>query len=56
VAGLAKAIRTYDQNRDFLSEHAHASRQIALEEFDWQRRGERMNEFYLTLMSQQFSL
>jgi glycosyltransferase involved in cell wall biosynthesis len=51
VAGLAKAISTYDQNRDLLIQHAKAGRQFALQEFDWQRRGERMNQFYLDLMS-----
>ena len=51
VAGLAQAIRTYDRNRDLLLEHAKASRQILSREFDWQRKGEQMNQLYLDLMS-----
>jgi type VI protein secretion system component Hcp len=51
VAGLAQAIRAYDQDRNLLLAHARAGREIAFWEFDWQRRGEQMNQFYLKLMS-----
>lgn len=51
VAGLAQAIRAYDQDRNLLLAHARATREIVLQEFDWQHRGEQMNQFYLELMS-----
>ena len=51
VAGLAQAIRAYDQDRNLLLAHARAGREIAFWEFDWQRRGEQMNQLYLKLMS-----
>jgi glycosyltransferase involved in cell wall biosynthesis len=50
VAGRAKAISTYDRNRDLLLEHAKAGREVLSQEFDWQRRGERMNQLYLDLI------
>jgi glycosyltransferase involved in cell wall biosynthesis len=49
VAELARAIRTYDQNRDLLLTHGRAGRDSVLREFDWQYRGELMNLLYLNV-------
>jgi glycosyltransferase involved in cell wall biosynthesis len=46
IAGLAKAIRWYAQNRSALAEHGRAARQVILRDYDWDMKGEQMNQCY----------
>jgi glycosyltransferase involved in cell wall biosynthesis len=47
IAGLAAAIRQYDQNRAAIQEHGRASREVILRDYDWDKKGVQMNERYL---------
>jgi hypothetical protein len=46
VTGLAKAIRYYDENRETLLAHGRTAREVILRDYDWDRKGEQMNECY----------
>jgi glycosyltransferase involved in cell wall biosynthesis len=46
IARLADAIQTYDKNRDLLAEHGHASREIVLNDYDWDKKGIQLNAIY----------
>ena len=46
VTGLAAAIRGYDQDRSRVREHGRAAREIVLRKYEWERKGEQMNELY----------
>jgi glycosyltransferase involved in cell wall biosynthesis len=46
IAGLSAAIAAYDQNRTALIQEGVAARQAVLQNYDWTRKAERMNELY----------
>lgn len=46
VAGLAEAIRLYSQNRDHVLAHGKEARKTILNYYDWDKKGEEMNERY----------
>lgn len=46
IAGLATAIQWYDQNREAVTRHGEAARQVVLRDYDWRSKGERMNACY----------
>ncbi|MFO1515222.1 MAG: glycosyltransferase [Verrucomicrobiota bacterium] len=45
-AGLASAIRHYDQDRALLQQHGQAARRHILAHYDWDQKGEQMNAIY----------
>jgi len=47
IAGLAAAIRCYDQDRALVAAHGQAARQVLEQEYDWAVKARRMNEVYL---------
>lgn len=51
VAGLAGAIRWYDQNRSALPKHGQAARKRVLDDYDWERKGVSMDERYQKVMA-----
>ncbi|MGO8676601.1 MAG: glycosyltransferase family 4 protein [Limisphaerales bacterium] len=46
VAGLTEGIRFYALNRSILAEHGKAARQAILRDYDWDMKGEQMNQCY----------
>lgn len=46
IADLAVAIRTYDQNRALVRDHGRKAREVILQQYDWDKKGEEMNEVY----------
>jgi glycosyltransferase involved in cell wall biosynthesis len=46
IAGLAAAFRQYDQDRTTLARHGQSARAVVLRGYDWDRKGEQMNECY----------
>lgn len=46
IAGLAEAIKKYDQHREVVREHGQKARATILEHYDWDKKGEQMNEVY----------
>ncbi|HXP60530.1 MAG TPA: glycosyltransferase [Dongiaceae bacterium] len=46
IAGLAEGIRSYAQDRSVLADHGRAARQVILREYDWDMKGEQMNQCY----------
>ena len=46
IAGLADGIRLYDQDRQRLAEHGRAAREVVIQEYDWDHKGEQMNRVY----------
>jgi glycosyltransferase involved in cell wall biosynthesis len=46
VAGLAEAIRSYDQDRERIMNDGATARRSVEENYDWEHKGKRMNEFY----------
>lgn len=46
ILGLAEAIQRYDRQRPLLAEHGAKARELALRDYDWDRKGELMNQFY----------
>jgi len=46
IAGLADGIRLYDQDRQRLAEHGRAAREVVIQEYDWDKKGEQMNKVY----------
>ena len=46
IAGLADGIRQYDQDRQRLAEHGRAAREVVIQEYDWDNKGEQMNRVY----------
>jgi glycosyltransferase involved in cell wall biosynthesis len=56
IEGLAAAIRRYDQDRHLLLSHGQAARESILEHYDWDKRGEQMNEVYEQILNPAESL
>ena len=52
IEDLAAAIRRYDQNRPLLLSHGKAARQSILEHYDWEKKGNQMNEVYEEILGQ----
>jgi glycosyltransferase involved in cell wall biosynthesis len=46
ILGLAKAIKLYEGQRELLVEHGAKARELAISDYDWDRKGELMNRFY----------
>jgi glycosyltransferase involved in cell wall biosynthesis len=46
IEGLADAIRFYDRDRQALLAHGKAARQTILEHYDWDKKGDQMNQVY----------
>ena len=46
VAGLAEAIRRYSHDPDRVIRDGATARQVILRNYDWDRKGEQMNDFY----------
>lgn len=46
VSGLANALRTYDSDRELLAQHGRTARQLVRENYDWDKKGEQMNQVY----------
>jgi glycosyltransferase involved in cell wall biosynthesis len=46
IAGIASAIRLYDRDRKRLREHGDRAREHVLANYDWDKKGEQMNEVY----------
>jgi len=46
VQELAAAIRAYDGNRELLRQHAEAARERVLQDFNWERKAEKMDAYY----------
>jgi glycosyltransferase involved in cell wall biosynthesis len=46
ISGLAGAFRQYDQNRALLLEHGRTARAIIEQEYDWDKKGLRLNAIY----------
>jgi glycosyltransferase involved in cell wall biosynthesis len=46
IAGLAEAIREYDQNRPLLLEHGRAAREIIARDYDWEKKGVQLDAIY----------
>ena len=51
IEGLAGAIRWYDANRAAVLTHGKAAREMVLREYDWDKKGEQMNENYREAMA-----
>ena len=51
ISDLAAAIRSYHQNRAAVVEHGHQARESVLRYYEWERKGEQMNECYLAAVS-----
>jgi len=50
IADLAAGIRRYDQDRQLLLSHGKAARQSILEHYDWEKKGNQMNEVYQEIL------
>jgi glycosyltransferase involved in cell wall biosynthesis len=48
IEDLAAAIRLYAQNRALVGSHGKAAREIVLNDYDWDKKGAKMHERYLT--------
>ena len=46
VLGLAEALRQYDGNRQLLTEHGQAAREVILRDYDWEKKGGQLNAIY----------
>lgn len=46
IEDLAAAIRRYDGDRQLLLAHGKAARESILENYDWEKKGDQMNEVY----------
>lgn len=46
IAGLAAAIRWYDENREAVTRHGENARQVVLRDYDWESKGRKMNACY----------
>jgi hypothetical protein len=46
IAGLAAAIRAYDQDRRLVHDQGCRAREAILQHYDWDKKGEQMNEVY----------
>ncbi|HYV28650.1 MAG TPA: glycosyltransferase family 4 protein [Candidatus Eisenbacteria bacterium] len=51
VAELAEAIRRYDRDRQTMLAEGKAAREMVLNLFDWDKKGEQMNELYLATVA-----
>jgi len=52
IADLATGIRRYDQDRQLLLAHGRTARQSILENYDWEKKGDQMNEVYEEIFRQ----
>ena len=52
ISGLATALRSYAQDRPALLEHGRAAREAVLRHYDWDRKGEEMNQCYQRVVGQ----
>lgn len=52
ISGLARAIEGYHQNRMLIATHGQAARESVAPHYDWQKKGEQMNEVYLRAVAQ----
>jgi glycosyltransferase involved in cell wall biosynthesis len=55
VSGLASAVRSYACNRETVLVQGRAARDAILRHYDWDRKGQEMNECYQHAMNQQRS-
>ena len=46
VKGIAEGIEYYDNDREKVARHGEAARKTVLLNYDWDRKGEKMNAFY----------
>lgn len=46
VAGLAKAMEFYHRSRENVAEHGRTAREKVLQDYEWNRQGDRMNALY----------
>jgi glycosyltransferase involved in cell wall biosynthesis len=53
ITDLAAGIRRYDQDRQLLFSHGQSARQSILEHYDWEKKGNQMNEVYEQILGQQ---
>ncbi len=51
IAELAAAIRRYDRDRQAMLADGKAAREVVLKFFDWDKKGEEMNELYLATVA-----
>lgn len=51
IQHLAAGIRQYDQDRQLLLSHGRAARLSILEHYDWEKKGNQMNEVYKEILS-----
>jgi glycosyltransferase involved in cell wall biosynthesis len=51
IKDLTGAIRQYDQDRQLLLSHGKAARESILERYDWDKKGDQMNEVYEEVFS-----
>jgi glycosyltransferase involved in cell wall biosynthesis len=51
IEGLAAAIRHYDQDRQLLLSHGKAARESILERYDWDKKGDQINEVYEQILN-----
>ena len=52
IEDLATGIRRYDQDRQLLLAHGRTARQSILENYDWGKKGDQMNEVYEEIFKQ----
>lgn len=46
VSALAAAVRKFDRNRPLLAEHGQRAREVILREYDWDKKGRRLDAIY----------
>lgn len=51
IEGLAAALRRYDKDRQAMLSEGKAARKSILENYDWDKKGEQMNEVYQQVMA-----
>jgi len=51
ITELAAAIRRYDRDRETMLAEGKAAREVVLKFFDWDKKGEEMNELYLATVA-----
>lgn len=52
IEDLAEGIRRYDQDRQLLLSQGKAARQSILEHYDWEKKGDQMNDVYEEIFNQ----
>jgi glycosyltransferase involved in cell wall biosynthesis len=56
IRDLAGALRKYDSNRELVVQHGLAAREVILREYDWNKKGEELNEIYLKVATEKTAL